>query len=577
MKNKLRVVVVAVSVVAGHGAFAAPPDKQAVIDRALELIQNNPSSFSVAPPSAAAGARARRSVDAGVASSTPALPAQGDQFKARDVIVDKDGTEHVRFDRLHAGLRVIGGDVVVHSNRGKLMQPNQTLQGAIQLPDTLGKADGRTVIRNAPDIGAERAKRIAAESFASAVTRFSTPELVVFARDEKPVLAYEVRVYGRATAAHASAVAYYVDAHDGKLLDAEDLVHTVAAAGTGKSLYYGELQITTDQTGNNSYRMVDPTRGGGEVIDGRDAVYTELADSPDLAPFTSTDNKWGTGLATDRKTVAVDINYGLARTWDYYRNTHGRNGIFDDGKGVQSYAHVQFTNQDGSLTGANAAWLGESRIMVYGDGQPGTSLPRPVVSIDVAGHEMSHGVNQATANLAYTRDAGGLNEANSDIFGILVKFSAQNANDPGNYVIGARILQGGLRKMYKQDLDGRSFVCYPRGGFRSTLTNPLHDPHLTSGVGNRFFYLLAEGATVPTTDTGLAKSALVCNNDTGIVGIGREKAGRIWYRTLTLYLNNGSTYPNARVASIRAATDLYGANSPEVAAVGRAWSAVAVQ
>ncbi|HEX7864401.1 MAG TPA: M4 family metallopeptidase [Variovorax sp.] len=574
MKTRLRVLVVAVLTVAGHVAFAAEADRQAAIDRALELIQSNPSSFSVAAPAAASPQG--RAAEAGAAGK-PALSSSGDQFKARDVIVDKDGTEHVRFDRYHDGLRVIGGDVIVHSSRGRLLQSDLTQKSAIRLPETLAKVDGRTVIRNAPDIGAERAKSIAAQNFASAVTRYGTPELVVFARDEAPVLAYAVRVYGRATAAHGSAVVYYVDAHDGKLLDSEDLVHTAAATGAGKSLYYGELQITTDQTGNNAYRMVDPTRGGGEVIDGRDAVYTDLADSPDLTPFTSPDNKWGNGATTDRKTVAVDINYGLAKTWDYYRNTHGRNGIFNDGKGVQSYAHVLFLNQDGSTTGANAAWLGEYRMMAYGDGEPGTALPKPVVSIDVAGHEMSHGVNQATANLAYSRDAGGLNEANSDIFGTLVKFYANNANDPGNYVIGARILAGGLRKMYKQDVDGRSYVCYPQGGFKSTQVNPRHDPHLTSGVGNRFFYLLAEGAVVPAGESRLTKNDLVCNGDTSLAGIGRDKAGRIWYRTLTVYLNSSSTYPNARAASIRAATDLYGANSAEQAAVGRAWSAVSVQ
>ncbi|MBJ2157993.1 M4 family metallopeptidase [Variovorax sp. IB41] len=577
MKTRIKVVVAAVLALAGHGAFAADAeaDKKAAVDRALALIQSNPASFSVAKP---APAPARRSADSQGFASSAAPAAQGDEFKPRDVIVDKDGTEHVRFDRFHNGLRVIGGDVVVHSKQGRLTLANLTQQVAIQLPGALGKVDGRTVIQNAPDIGAERAKSIAGEQFASAVTRSDAPELVVFARDEKPVLAYEVRIYGRATAAHGGAVVYYVDAANGKLLDVEELVHTAAATGSGKSLYYGDLQITTDQTGNNAYRMVDPTRGGGEVIDGRDSVYTDLLNAPDLPPFTSPDNKWGNGAVTDRKTVAVDIIYGLAKTWDYFKAVHGRTGIFNDGQGVQSYAHVLFTREDGSLHGANAAWLGESRLMVYGDGQAGTSLPRPVVSIDVAGHEMSHGVNQATANLAYTRDAGGLNEANSDIFGTLVKYHANNVNDPGNYVIGARILAGGLRKMYKQDLDGRSFVCYLNREFKGATKEEraMHDPHLTSGVGNRFFYLLAEGSVVPSTDKKLDKSALVCNGDTNLAGIGRDKAGKIWYRTLTVYLNSNSTYPNARAASIQAAADLYGTNSVEKAAVARAWSAVLV-
>ncbi|AOK31872.1 hypothetical protein AQ611_20425 [Burkholderia singularis] len=209
--------------------------------------------------------------------------------------------------------------------------------------------------------------------------------------------------------------------------------------------------------------------------------------------------------------------------------------------------------------------------MLYGDGASNLGN-KPVVTIDVAGHEMTHGVTSKTANLTYNlKDSGGLNESTSDIFGTLVKFYANNPKDPGNYVIGAAMLPGGLRKMYKQDLDGQSSSCYPNGGF--TRTNP----HYSSGVGNRFFYLLAEGATVPVTDSKLTKNQLVCNGDTSLVGIGRDKAGKIWYRTLTVYLTSSSTYSDARKASIRAAGDLYGSTSAEAKAVARAWAAVNVK
>ncbi|SFP19940.1 M4 family metallopeptidase [Variovorax sp. 770b2] len=578
MKTRLKVVVAAVLALAGHGAFAADAEteKKAAVERALALIQSNPASFSVATP---ASSRVRRSTDSqGLASSSTAPPTQGDEFKPRDVILDKDGTEHVRFDRFHQGLHVIGGDIVVHSKEGQSVTSSLTMRNAIQLPATLAKVDGRTVIQNAPDIGADRAKGIAAERFGNGVERSDAPQLVVFARDKTPVLAYEVRVFGAPNERHADSVVYYVGAGDGAILDSQDLAKRVQATGAGRSLYYGDLQFTTDKFGANSYRMVDPSRGDGEVLDGRDLEAGWLAFSPDLVPFTSPDNKWGNGATNDRKTVAVDISYGLAKTWDYFKQIHGRNGIFDDGRGVKSYAHVVFRTDRGGMTGANAQWR-DGGVMAYGDGAPGTLLPGPVVSIDVAGHEMSHGVTEATSKLAYSRDAGGLNEATSDIFGTLVKYYANNANDPGNYVIGARIQPNGLRKMYKQDIDGQSFVCYPRDGFRNTSAEEVdaHNPHVTSGVGNRFFYLLAEGAVVPSTDRTLNKSDLVCpGQSTNLAGIGREKAGKIWYRMLTVYLNANSTYPDARAGSIQAASDLYGANSVAATAVARAWSAVLV-
>lgn len=564
MKKLSRLLPITAITVASLSAFAQAGDQPAAVDKALQLIQQNPTTFSVAASGAARTLK--------FAGPQAGAPTDGDQFQVRDVIVDPDGTEHVRFDRFHAGLPVIGGDVVVHSRNGQLKQASVTQLAPINLAGTIGKVGNRTVVRNAPDVGATRARHIAAARFNSDVRRVDDPELIVFARDVTPTLAYAVRVYGKSTDTHGDAVLYYVDARTGAVLDAQDLIKTAAATGTGRSLYYGNLTLTTDQTGTNAYRMLDPGRGGGSVYDGRGLSSDEVEQATDLPIFTSSTNVWGNNTTTDRQTVAADIDYGLALTWDYYKTAHNRNGIFNDGRGVRSYAHVVFNTGSGT-TGANAAWL-SSRVMAYGDGEPGTRLPKPVVSVDVAGHEMSHGVTEATANLNYSGDAGGLNEATSDIFGTLVKFYANNPNDPGNYVIGARVVSGGLRKMYKQDLDGRSFSCYPSGGF--SWSNPRHDPHFTSGVGNRFFYLLSEGPSVPSTDTGLSRAQLVCNGDTTFSGLGRDKAGKIWYRTLTVYLNANSSYPNARRASIQAANDLYGANSAESATVARAWSAVGV-
>ncbi|MBR8277192.1 M4 family metallopeptidase [Burkholderia cenocepacia] len=564
MKKLSRLLPITAITVASLNAFAQAGDQPAAVDKALQLIQQNPAAFSVAVSGTARTLK--------FAGPQAAAPTDGDQFQVRDVIVDPDGTEHVRFDRFHAGLPVIGGDVVVHSSKGQLKQASVTQLAPINLAGTIGKVGNRAVVRNAPDVGATRARHIAAARFNSDVRRVDDAELVVFARDVTPTLAYAVRVYGKATDTHGDAVLYYVDARTGTLLDAQDLIKTAAATGTGRSLYYGNLTLTTDQTGTNAYRMLDPGRGGGSVYDGRGLSSDEVEQATDLPIFTSSTNVWGNNTTTDRQTVAADIDYGLALTWDYYKTTHNRNGIFNDGRGVKSYAHVVFNTGSGT-TGANAAWL-SSRVMAYGDGEPGTRLPKPVVSVDVAGHEMSHGVTEATANLNYSGDAGGLNESTSDIFGTLVKFYANNPNDPGNYVIGARVVSGGLRKMYKQDLDGRSFSCYPSGGF--SWSNPRHDPHFSSGVGNRFFYLLSEGPSVPSTDTGLSRAQLVCNGDTTFSGLGRDKAGKIWYRTLTVYLNANSSYPNARRASIQAANDLYGANSAESATVARAWSAVGV-
>jgi len=483
--------------------------------------------------------------------------ADADRFIAQDVIVDADGTEHVRFDRTYRGLSVIGGDMVVHSKNGQFKAASLTLK-------TKGRPD------TTPQLSADKAIVEAGAAFGTGFRGVPSASLVVYARDVAPSLAYEVVMKGTKADQTPTEMHYFVDAKNGKILDQWDMVHTASSAGTGQTLYLGDVGITTNSV-TGGYQMVDPSRGNGSTYDANGAAYTSAAANGVL--FTDADNNWGNNAKTDRATVAADAHYGVAATWDYYQTIHGRAGIFNNGTGVKSYVHV------GSGWN-NAAWY--NNTMVYGDGD-GTSW-NPLVSIDIAGHEMSHGVNSATAKLVYSADAGGLNEGNSDIMGTMVEYFAANAADPGDYLIGEKIYINNpdgtkaLRRMFKQNLDGVSYVCYPSRGFGK---KPSDDPHYTSGVANRFFYLLAEGAVVPAgfgagTTYNLTPASLVCNGNTAIAGIGRTKSQAIWYKALTTYMTSGTTYPGARTATLNAARDLYGTGSAEYNAVAAAWSAVLV-
>jgi Zn-dependent metalloprotease len=297
------------------------------------------------------------------------------------------------------------------------------------------------------------------------------------------------------------------------------------------------------------------------MYDANQISYSTAASRATL--FVDSDNTWGSGsFSTDRATAAVDAAYGVAKTWDFYKNTFNRTGIFNDGRGVKSYVHV-------GRSWVNAAWY--ANAMYYGDGG-GSYLP--LVAIDVAGHEMSHGVTQATNGLAYSGDAGGLNESSSDIMGTLVEFYANNANDVPDYTIGEEIyaapaVNKALRYMFKPSGADASYDCYPAGGFAGV------DPHYSSGPSNHFFYLLAAGAVTPA-GFSYTPAQLVCNGDTSITGIGNADAGAIWYRAMDIYFTSGTTYPQARAATISAATDLFGASSTQVAKVKAAWSAVGV-
>jgi Zn-dependent metalloprotease len=531
----------------------------------LAVLMVPVAAMAATPDLAAAGARAKALLS-GAAATRLAARTDADTFTARAVSVDADGTEHVHLDRSYRGLSVIGGDVVVESKAGALKRVSQTLRSSLR--PTLAA-------RIKPDAAAVEA----GVRFGGKVAAIHHQELVVYARGAMPRLAYEIDLAGEPSAGHSGWMRYYVDAATRKVLDVQDLVQTVAAVGTGKSYYYGNLALPTDKKSATKYDMIDTTRGNGSVYDLKGAAVSNVLDiliaTLGATLFTDADNVWGNNATSDRATVATDIHYGVGVTWDYYKNVHGRLGLANDGKGIKSYAHSNFKTSSGGTSGVNAAYVALVKSMFYGDGDPANGYG-PVVGIDVAGHEMTHGVTAATSNLAYSGDAGGLNESSSDILGTMVEFYANNPNDAPDYRIGEKMRTDGkaFRDMYNQAADGHSFNCYIAGGFDPN-NDTTHNPHYTSGVGNRFFYLLAEGAVVPA-GSGLTPSQLVCNGDTGIAGIGRDKAGKIWYRALTTKFTSSTTYPQARAATIASADELYGAGSAESAAVARAWSAASV-
>lgn len=536
----LSVAIAAALVAAAPAALAAPSALRAsVASRALGLVQG---------PMAA---QVRR--------------ADADGFVTRDVAIDARGTEHVRFARTWRGMPVVGGDVVVHARNGQALGVTQTLRTAMR-PSPL------------PLLTADRAIVEAGARFGTGFAGMPTARLVVYALDATPVLAYEVTFSGTRADQTPTEMHYFVDARTGRVLNQWDHVQTAApgpdptscsgqatAAGTGLSLAVGTVGLSTVRCGTGGYQLRDLTRGNGYVTNmGNRTIGLGTL-------MTDTDNTWGTGTMTSVQTAAVDVHYGVSTTWDFYRNVLGRNGIAGDGAGVLSRVHY-------GRNYANAFWSDSCFCMTYGDGD-GVSL-RPLVAVDVAGHEMSHGVTSQTAGLVYSGEPGGLNEATSDIFGTMVEYYANNASDRPDYLIGENVYMrnpagtSALRYMFKPSLDGASPDCY-----RSNIGSI--DVHYSSGVANHFFYLLAEGAVVPAgfgagTAANLTPASLVCNGNTALTGIGRDAATKIWYRALTTYMVSNTNYAGARAATLSAANDLYGAGSAQAVAVAAAWSAVGV-
>ncbi len=476
----------------------------------------------------------------GGAAFAAAHSSGADAFVARDLIVDADGAEHVRFDRSHNGLRVIGGDLVVHSaGDGSFRGVSQTLAQMVQ-------------IDLSPKVDAKLAAKAAQAEFGAGGT-VKNKELVVFARDAKPTLAWDVKVSGVRADGTPSEAHLIISATSKKLLDRWDDIHTADAVGNGKTLYSGKVKLHADLSGS-TYTLKDATRGNHYVVSMGNGTSTETI-------FTGSDNVWGDSTEASTETAAADAAYGQNMTWDFYKTTFGRNGIADDGAGARSRVHYS-SNYD------NAFWDDSCFCMTYGDGNTFT----PLVSLDVAGHEMTHGVTSRTAGLVYSRQSGGLNEGTSDIMGTMVEYYANNANDVGDYLIGEELYPAGsgkaLRYMYQPSKDGASADCF-------YATVGLIDVHYSSGVANHFYFLLAEGTTAGSPSKTCVKGdKKVASGSATLTGIGRDKASKIWYRALTVYMTSSTDYADARMATVSAATDLYGASSAEVAAVKAAWTAV---
>ena len=257
--------------------------------------------------------------------------------------------------------------------------------------------------------------------------------------------------------------------------------------------------------------------------------------------------------------VAVNQAYdGSGTTFDFYEQVFNRNSV--DGQGLELVSSVHFeTDYD------NAFWDGSQ--MVYGDGD-GQMFKRGGFTecLDVMAHELTHGVTQFTAGLRYRAQSGALNESFSDVLGSLVRQRSlgQTAGQAdwliGEGIMGPELPGEALRslkapgtafKYDNQPADMAHYVNLPDDG------DPRHDNggvHINSGIPNHAFYLAA----------------------IGIGGNAWEKAGAIWYTTLTTRLHENSDFQAAADATVAVSGDLYGAGGAEQQAVRSAWVQVGI-
>jgi bacillolysin len=282
-------------------------------------------------------------------------------------------------------------------------------------------------------------------------------------------------------------------------------------------------------------RMPSSPVGGIETRD-----YNNTDDGPYIY-VTSTNNTWA-------KPAAVSAHYSGGVAYDYYRTTFNRNSI--DGAGGTITGFINVTDSRQSMD--NAYWNGEA--MFYGNG--GSVFYPLARGLDVAGHEMSHGVIQNTANLRYQNEAGALNESFADIFGVMI--------DRDDWQIGEDVIKdrttfktGFLRDMANPNNGGTSLATE---GFQPKQVSEQYrgsqdngGVHINSGITNRAFYLFA---TAPA--------------------VGKAKAEQVYYRALTQCLEASSNFLDCRACVELACKDLYPTETALLAAAQSAFTTVGI-
>ncbi|WP_443041479.1 M4 family metallopeptidase [Streptomyces sp. B21-083] len=465
-----------------------------------------------------------------------------EKLVVRDVVKDGNGTVHTRYERTYEGLPVLGGDLVVDTAK------SGATKGVVKATRATIKV--ATTTASLPVAKAEKQALTAAKAESKSPKLSKEPRKVIWAASGTPVLAFETVVGGLQHDGTPNELHVITDAATGKKLFEYQAVET----GIGNTVYSGAVDLTTTQSGS-TYNLTDGARGGHKTYN------LNRGSSGTGTLFSGPDDVWGNGLASNLESAGADAHYGAALTWDYYKNVQGRTGI--KGDGVAAYSRVHYGNAY-----VNAFWQDACFCMTYGDGSGNAN---PLTAIDVAGHEMTHGVTANTAGLLYSGESGGLNEATSDIFGTAVEFYANNPSDVGDYLIGEEININGdgtpLRYMDKPSKDGAS-----KDSWYSGVGGV--DVHYSSGPANHFFYLLSEGSGAKTINGVSYNSAT--SDGLPVTGIGRDKAEKIWFRALSTKFTTNTNYAGARTGTLAAAGELYGTTSAEYTAVQNAWAGINV-
>ena len=478
-----------------------------------------------------------------------------DELRLYRVDEDEIGFKHYRYQQYFSGIKVQGSELLVHEKEGYVQTLNGKLTRRLATSVT-AKITEEAAIENALQyLPANRYmwENEAAEQMLKKIKRspsatyYPQPELVLvdpaFSQMASEYrLAYSMEVYAMQPEAKKW---LFVDAATGEVFHEINMLHEHNVPGTAETKYHGTREIITDSLDDGTYRLYETTRGHGiHTLNLMGTTETSFA-----VDFLDDDNYWNNVNAAEDE-AATDAHWSAEMTFDYFWLEHEHLGLDGDSMMLVSYVHY-----GNDVT--NAFWNG-----AYASLGDGGNSATPLTSLDVVGHEFTHGVTDFTADLIYQDESGALNESFSDIFGTAIEFWADPAT--GDWDIGEDFLTVPFRNMADPNEFGDPDTYFGQGW--ATGGGDNGGVHTNSGVQNFWFYLLTEGK-VDTNDF---------NNPYAVLPLGIDTAAMIAFRNLKYYLTESSEYTDARFGSVQAAADLFGNCSYEVQQTQNAWYAVGV-
>ena len=473
-----------------------------------------------------------------------------DEFVLKSYDKDELGFTHVKLSQVYMGKPVMNRELILHfSPKGTTITGRWAATPGVSAPSAL-IGDQRAIVNAIASLTDGRGVK-PMNTYEQSLLSYTGPtsELVVYLKDnynDRDRWAYKV-------IARTNFIDMYecmVDAQTGAVIHSNNISCTTGAATATLTDLNGASQtVNTYQHTNNTYYMIDVTRsmfnagqsqmpdnpvGALWVVDAQGASSSNIQ----IAQLTSNDN-----ITWPSSQTAASASVNGAAAYTYYKTTHNRNSI--DGNGGTVISVINVTDPQGQPFD-NAFWNGQ--LMAYGNGN--VAFKPLAGGLDVAGHEMTHGVIQSTANLTYQDQSGSLNESFADIFGAMI--------DKSNWTIGEQVVQASY---------------FPSGALRD-----LSNPHNGTTQGNNGWQpaVMSEYVT-GTSDHGGVHTNSGINNHAFYyfaTATSKQKAEQVYYRALTKYLTAGSQYLDCRIAAAQAAADLYG--NAEVQAVKTAYDQVEI-